>query len=467
MSIDISTTHPQYKKFAPLWKRCRDVIEGSDTVKKARELYLKRLPGQSLEAYENYLERAIFFNVTGKTLELYLSLIFSKAAAIHGIADASPLVQDCDLAGSSIEEFLEETTEEVLTVGRCGILVDYAGSIEAGMSLADAEREEARPYLVRYPAESIIHWHTGRHGGKTILDRAVLKEKRSDTDEDEDIQYRELILIDGRYTVRIWTKRILQSQEQWIIDKTLVPLMHGEPMNLIPFFFIDAVSGRPECHKPPLIDLVDINLGHYRTMADLEHGRFHSGLPTRIFAGFNFQEGETIKLGSTEGIWSNMPDAKAYYLEYSGKGLEALEKAAQQKEAWMIQLGAGLIDSYQKTQEAAQTLMIRRSSANATIGRIAMAVSESMTKALKFLCQWANIPSDDVKIQLTTEYMPESVNPQEIAILLQAVQSGNYRRIDWLYRLKNAGIIGQDAKPEKIDAELEKNNVQAEYKIGF
>ncbi len=184
----------------------QDVIEGADTVKKARELYLKRLPGQSLEAYENYLERAIFFNVTGKTLELYLSLIFSKAAAIHGIADASPLVQDCDLAGSSIEEFLEETTEEVLTVGRCGVLVDYAGSIEAGMSLADAEREEARPYLVRYPAESIIHWHTGRHGGKTILDRAVIKEKRGDTDEDDDIQYRELLLIDGCYTVRIWKK---------------------------------------------------------------------------------------------------------------------------------------------------------------------------------------------------------------------------------------------------------------------
>jgi hypothetical protein len=94
-----------------------------------------------------------------------------------------------------------------------------------------------------------------------------------------------------------------------------------------------------------------------------------------------------------------------------------------------------------------------------------MAISESMTKALKFLCEWANIASEDAKIQLTTEYLPESVNPQEIAILLQAVQSGNYRRIDWLYRLKNAGIIGQDAKPEKIDAELDKNNIQAEYKM--
>ena len=82
-------------------------------------------------------------------------------------------------------------------------------------------------------------------------------------------------------------------------------------------------------------------------MADLEHERYHSGLPTPIFAGFNFQDGEAIKLGSTEGISSNMPEAKAYYLEFSGKGLEALEKAAEQKESWMIQLGASLLDSYQ------------------------------------------------------------------------------------------------------------------------
>jgi len=92
--MEESILHPQYRRYAPVWKRCRDVIEGSDAVKKARELYLKRLPGQSQEAYEHYLERAIFFNVAGKTLELYLSLIFSKAAAIHGIPEESPLLAD-------------------------------------------------------------------------------------------------------------------------------------------------------------------------------------------------------------------------------------------------------------------------------------------------------------------------------------------------------------------------------------
>ena len=455
--LDITKTHQQYEKFAPLWKRCRDVIEGSDAVKKERELYLKRLPGQSLEAYEHYIERATFFNITGKTLELYVSMIFSKAASIHGITEESPLIKDCDLLGTSLEEFLEEVTTEAIGLGRCGILIDYAGNIQTGMSLADAERQEARPYLVKYPAENITNWHLGRHDGKTVIDRVMLKERSNDNDEEDiGIQYRELLLIENIYTVRIWKKLGDQKEEQWRIDSTIIPLKSGKPIRIIPFYFIDPVCGGAECKKPPLLDLVDINLSHYRTMADLEHGRFHSGLPTPIFAGFNFQEGEKIKLGSTEGISSNIPEAKAYYLEFSGKGLEVLEKAAKQKEEWMIQLGAGLLDSYQRTREAAETIMLRRSGANATVGRIAMAVSESMTKALGFLCSWAGLEEKDVKVQLNTEYLPESMNAEEIKILLEAVQSGNYRRIDWLYRLKNAGILGQETKPEKIDEELER-----------
>jgi len=459
----ITKVHPHYKKYNPLWKRCRDVIEGSDAIKGGRELYLPRLPGQGLEAYEHYLERSIFFNITGKTLELYVSMIFSKAMAIHGMPEDSNLISDCDLQGTSLQEFIEEITTYAIGIGRFGVLVEYASMIQSGMSIADTEREEARPYLVRYPAESITNWHSGRHRGKSIIDRVVLKEK---TEEEEDIQYRELLLLEERYTVRIWKKLPGLKEEKWTIARNVVPLQNGTAIDILPFFFIDPDCGSAECRKPPLLDLVDINLSHYRTMADLEHGRYHSGLPTPIFAGFNFQEGEAIKLGSTEGISSNMPEAKAYYLEFSGKGLEALEKAAEQKEAWMVQLGAGLLDSYQYAREAAETMAIRRSGANASVGRMAMAVSESMTKAMAFLCGWAGLDPQGVRIQLTTEYLPETIDPQEISVLLQAVQSGNYRRLDWLYRLKNAGIIGQDVKPEKIDEELHKEKTEMPA-VGF
>lgn len=462
----ILRTHRDYQKFKALWKRCRDTIEGSDRVKEERETYLPRLPGQSREGYEQYLHRAIFLNLTAKTLELYVSMIFSRSPRISGISQDSQILADCDLQGTAFNEFLEEIMIQVLSVGRCGVLVDYSGTVSEGMTIADVEKEAVQPYFVLYTAEAIRNWHLGRHGGKTVPDRLVLSET-IETDEGMEICYRELILSDSQYRVRLWRNTGTKNQESWSIYREETPLMNGKPLSQIPFFFLDPACGKPECLKPPLLDLVDINLSHYRTMADLEHGRFHAGLPTPVFAGFNFSEGETIKLGSSEGIAASIPEAKAYYLECSGKGLEALEHAAAQKEAWMIQMGAGLLDSYQPKHEAAETLMLRRSGANASIGRMAMSVSETMSQALQLAARWAGNPNACPSVQLTTEFLPASLDPREIDVLLQAVESGNYRRIDWLYRLKLAGILSQDVQPEQVDTELSKQKSTEPRQIGF
>lgn len=467
---EITVCHKDYTKYLPRWTRVKTVVEGADAVKASGEALLPKLPGQSRESYEHYRERAVFFNAAGKTLELYTSMVFSKAPTIKGLDEKCPLIGDSDLRGKPFEELLEDTLGNVIGFGRCGILVDYSGAVPEGMSLAEAERGDTRPYMTLYPALSITNWHCGRHGGRTIPDRIVIRETVEDaTGEDVD-QYRELLLVNEIYTVKKWKMAAGtikgRKGNQWVMSGKTIPIMNGEPINFIPFFFLDAASGSAECRTPPLLDLVDINISHYRTMADLEHGRFHSGLPTPIFAGFNFQEGDAVKLGSTEGISSNLPDAKAYYLEFTGQGLAALENAAKQKEAWMIQLGSGLLDFYKSGKEATETLMIRRSGANATIGRMAMAVSEIMTKALKLMARWAGLPSDEVKVQLLTEYLPENITPQEISTLLEAVQTGNYRRIDWLYRLKNAGILGQEVKPEKIEEELGRKHKELEQ-VGF
>jgi hypothetical protein len=468
--MDITACHKDYMNYLPRWTRIKTVMEGADAVKAAGEALLPKLPGQSRESYEHYRERAVFFNAAGKTLELYASMVFAKAPTIKGIDEKNPIFEDADLRGKPFEEMLEDILADVISYGRCGILVDYSGAVPEGMSLAEAERGEARPYMTMYPALSITNWHCGRHGGRTIPDRIVIRETVEDSAGEEADQFRELLLMKEIYTVRKW--RLApgsikdKKESHWIVTSRTIPIMNGEAINFIPFFFLDAASGSADCRTPPLLDLVDINISHYRTMADLEHGRFHSGLPTPIFAGFNFQEGDAVKLGSTEGISSNLPDAKAYYLEFSGQGLGALENAAKQKEAWMVQLGSGLLDFYKSGKEATETLMIRRSGANATIGRMAMAVSEIMTKALKLMARWAGLPFDEVKVQLLTEYLPENITPQEISILLEAVQTGNYRRIDWLYRLKNAGILGQEVKPEKIEEELDRKNKEIEP-VGF
>ena len=87
---DITTCHREYTKYLPRWTRCKIVMEGADAVKAAGEALLPKLPGQNRESYDHYRERAVFFNATGKTLELYTSMVFSKAPTIKGIEGEKP-----------------------------------------------------------------------------------------------------------------------------------------------------------------------------------------------------------------------------------------------------------------------------------------------------------------------------------------------------------------------------------------
>ena len=201
---DITSRHREYEEHLAQWQRCRAVIAGQDAVKAEGERYLPRLPGQSAEHYRQYLLRAAFFNAAGNSLSLYTSMAFSKAPAIRGMDEDSELLEDCDLRGTPFAAMLERVLYEVIAVGRCGVLLDYEGTITEGMSLADAARVHARPYLALYEAESITDWHAGRRGGRMVADRVVLRERAEDAHGEERIQYRELILTDSGCEVRLW-----------------------------------------------------------------------------------------------------------------------------------------------------------------------------------------------------------------------------------------------------------------------
>jgi hypothetical protein len=445
METKITDLHPEYVQRLPQWIRCRDAFDGGDAIKAGGERYLPRLPGQTDEQYNNYKMRAIWYDACRATLDLYTGMVFAKPVQYTGIDSSSPLVVDADMAGKPFSEILESALDDVIRYNRYGILVDFAGVLPPGIPQALAESSGARPYCVEYSCFDIYNWHLSRIGGRMMLDRVVLAEGED--------RIRELTLDENGYHVTVWNKSPTEQapDRQWIAEPPVTPIMANKPLPFIPFFFFDSEYGNAKCQVPPLLGLVDINLSHYRTMADLEHGRFFCGLPTPIFAGFNFQEGEKISLGSMSGI-AGPADAKAYYLEFSGAGLAALEKAAAQKEAWMSHIGGGLLNPEPIGAEAAETVKIRRSGANATLASIASAVSMVGSKVLSLMSRWAG--GDECSVQLNTEYLPTNVSPQEIDSMLRAVQSGDIRRIDFLRRLQVGGIIAMDADPELIDKEL-------------
>jgi len=433
----VDTQHKEYAKLADKWSRCRDCVAGQDAVHDAGEKYLPKLKDQTAEDYKAYKLRAQFFNATWRTISALSGMIFRKPPVIEVAASVEPYLEDVTMSGISLHILAQRSTLEILTTGRMGILVDYPATSVEGMTKADAEKLGLRPSMQVYPAETIINWRTGRIGNQTVLTMVVLSEDAEIEGDNEfewktETHYRVLDLVnrknektgEGEVAYRVREFKIVDKEDVQI-GSALFPLMNGKPLDFIPFYFLGVDDTTPETDEPPLIDLADLNFDHYRLDADYKHGLHFTGLPTPVVSGYTPETaGEKLYIGSSSAWVFPDPQAKAAYLEYTGQGLQAIEKAKASDEQQMAILGARLLTAEKKAVETAQTAQIHRAGESSILSAIAQTISIGLTKALQIFSEWAGVADKKASITLNQEFMPPEVTPQELAGWLASWQAG-------------------------------------------
>jgi len=439
MAATVNTEHPKYSKMLSKWKRCRDTVSGSDAVKEAGPLYLPRLKDQTDDDYNAYKLRASFFNATWRTVSALAGMLFRKPPEIKVAASVEKLLEDVTTDGKSLHIFAAQTAIEVLTSGRMGILIDYPQNVKEGLSLAEAQNMNLRPSMQMYYAENIINWKVTRIGNENKLTLLVLKEDSdlpgNEFEHKKETHYRVLDLAvrpaspgseaspGPVYRVRVF--RIDDKNEDEQIGSDLYPLMNGKPLKTIPFVFIGIDDTTPSVDEPPLIDLVDVNLDHYRINADYKHGIHFTGLPTPVVSGYIPEnKGDKLYIGSSSAWVFPDKDAKATFLEFTGQGLEAIVKAMEQDEQQMAILGARLLTSEKKATETSQTAQIHRAGESSILSSIAQTISIGLTQALKTFSEWAGSPDAETYINLNKEFVPAEIEPQELTAWVGAQQQG-------------------------------------------
>ena len=446
--MPVTDTHAHYNENRAFWARCRDVVNGTDAVKAAKDAYLPKLDGQNDADYNAYRERAVFYGATDRTIQGLVGSVFRKPPRIDCPALMDDHLSDVTLKGESFEQFSRKYLRELLMTGRCGILVD--------MPETDMFAVDVRPYWVRYKAEDIINWRTRRVNGRIVLSMVVLHEVVSDADLTDAFaskqveQYRVLYLDEGgKYGINIWRKleKKTGGQNEWYIFSSPVPRIVGEPLDFIPFAF------DPESGKPPLQELVDMNLSHYRTMADLEHGRHFTALPTLHLSGF--VDGQRFAVGSAKAIMGPV-DSKATFIEFTGQGLGSLERAAEEKEKKMAALGGRLLETQKAAAEAAETIRMRTAGEQSILADLADVASQNLSKALLWHAHWLRA-GDSVSVQLNKDFDNAAMTPDECAKLTLSWQAGG---ISWKTLYHNLEM-GELTRPG-IDAEQELLDIQSE-----
>jgi hypothetical protein len=461
----VTDTHPQYDKRHRHWQIMRDVAAGEDAVKEAGKTYLPRLGGQDDEQYAAYKLRAGFYNATGRTVDGLSGMIFRKPPMVTAPESMSAFLDDVTLDAVGLQAFCEMCVEEVLVPGRAGIWVNFPQVEPGGITAAQAERMNLRPFWTLYTAESILDWKIGHIDNRTELVQVRLEETVTDDmvddefghDEVEQIRVLELVG-DGEdgtgplyYQQRLFRKDAGGGWAQF--GEPIIPKMAGERMAFIPFVFLGPRDATPSVSKPPLLDLAMVNLSHYRTEADLEHGAHFTALPTPYC--FGVSENEVPDSIGPEKLWTaTSKDVVVGLLEFQGQGLEALEKRRQVKEDQMAALGARMLAPEKRQAEAAETAQIHRQGEMSVLASMAMSISVGLTRALEIARDWMQL-TGDVKIDLNRDFTPTPMTAQQMLALFQMVQGGRISQRTFFENLKEGEIVAPERTFEEEESERE------------
>jgi hypothetical protein len=464
--MSVKTQHPEYIAMYDRWARCRACADGQDAVHAAGSAYLPVLKDQTTEEYNSYKMRATFYNATWRTIAGLQGMLFRKPSIVEVPDTITPLLKDVTMTGESLYLFAMEVVEECLTVGRIGVFVDYP-VISSSMTAADAMAQNLRPMLKPYKAESIINWKTGLVKNAMALTMVVLAEnKEVMVDEflsETEVQYRvlDLAVAGGDTTNSLrYRVRLMRHDDKLNIDVVISevwPIINGKQLDFIPFYFISADSIDSEVDEPPLIDLVDINLSHYRTNADYEHGCHFTGLPTPIISGYTpSTEGESFYIGSTKAWVFPRTDATASFLEFTGTGLKALEANLNRKETQMAILGARMLEGQQNQGQSENTTTLNLGGEQSMLSAMSEAVSIGIERALQTFSLFANAaPTPAIKYRLNKDFFPMPMTALTLTALVASWQNGAISYETLFNSLQRGEIIDMD---QTIEDELAKMN---------
>lgn len=277
--MQVDTLNPSYQQNVLAWQMCNDFVSGTRAVKAKGNKYLpqpnpKDTTPDAKARYENYLNRAVFYEFSKKIVNQYIGLSFKQDPICEVDDILEHLKKNVDGQGTTLYQQAQKGFKALLCNGRFGIWVDYP--VVTGQ-ITKQQQKKILPKILFYTAQSIINWRV--INGKTtliVLHEVIEQPKADDYFVVEQVeQWRELgIDKDGYYYVDVWQK----GEKNFINQGRQYPLnAKGERWNFIPFQIFGSQYNTFDEQEIPIEPLVHIEKGIYQNSADAENSRFFCG----------------------------------------------------------------------------------------------------------------------------------------------------------------------------------------------
>ena len=466
--MSVTVVHPEYEARQEEWRRIAAVLDGRDAVIAAGEDFVPMLGGQTPSQYQSYLLRGNWFGATQRTRKGIVGLVFSQDPQVEVSASIEKFLDDITLTDVELNEFAKQVFNEAIAYNWGGILVDVAPPEEVVLPT------DARPYLTFYSAFNVRWWKQERIAGKMRTTAVILREFVEEPIPGQDYgsqiieQYRVLKLekiaddygrIHYVYRQEEWREEEdpndpLKKERKWRKVRDIEPKRKNQPLDFIPFTFITTDGTEAHIAKSDLLDLVDVNLDHWRLSVDLRHGLHFTALPTPCASAI--PDGLDLKIGSETAWTSTDKDFKAFYLEFSGSGIGAIENAIERDEHLMSLLGSRLLETQKRASETAEAMIIRQASEDSVVMSAAESIGKGLEKALWHAAFWAGDTDPKISVSLTSSLQDLQLSTQDMVVILKSYQAGLISEQSYLEAMiRKKYIRGRDWQEEAALPKIE------------
>ncbi len=460
---NVAFVHPLIKAQLSSYELIRDCLQGEQQIKHRRERYLPRPNPEDTSAdnqkrYDAYLTRAVFYNVSQRTLAGLVGQVFLRDPSVKVPQLLDNVVTDATGSGVPLDQVAQGVCSFGVSHGRSGLYVDYPSVLApegeqepgddaiTGATVAQLETGEVRPTIKVVAPWDGINYRVKRRGAKIILSLVVFREDA-------------IVQDDGFETKKADQWRVLRFDENdlYVIeiyrnkngtkpDETYFPTdSTGARLNEIPFTFVGAINNEPAPGPLPMYDLCSLNIAHYRNSADYEEAVYMLGQPTAWFGGLTEEwvknvMGGTVALGSRSVI--PLPaNSSAGLLQVEPNTMA--KEAMDQKEAQMLALGAKLVEGSQ-TQRTATEADYDNISETSVLSTVATNAGAAITWALVWCAKFAGADEAGIEYDLNTEFDLVNLSPEERKTLLAEWQAGGIVTEEYRDNLRRAGIATLD-----------------------
>ena len=461
MSID--ATHPAYDAAAPDWSKIEDITRRKNLSRHLIELNPQDKSEENRQRNKAYKERAIFFALSYQTVQGMIGTVYRRFPSLTAPTEMEYLKANADGAGVSIDQQSQAVTDDVIRKGRAGIAVSFP-EVQGQVSRADITSGRVVATIHRFEPEQIINWRTERQGSLNKLSLVVVRQAQLAPKSDDQYEHeahsiiREMFLDqpqdeDGNpvgepvYRERQWTRA---RDGVWQPGEVMTPTdATGAPWTEIPFTFIGAENNDESVDHPPMLGIVDLNVGHWRNSADYEDSVWIAGQAQPWMSGVTDDHIEMMKEhGMYVGSRSLLPVPSGETFSYaSAPPNPAVRQAMLDKVDMMVALGARIMQPGIQTKTATQAQGEREASTS-VLGLVANNVSDAYTQALSWVAQYNGASDTDLVYEISQDFVEPEVSPQKLQQIMMGFLQGTMPLADYTRLMRRFGLFSDDTSDE-------------------